>query len=74
MTFWIYVTGEEASRKEEQEAHQLVGRQNAAALEFNPKPSESAFPTVFRCNFRPEVDSDVISAVAVDYISVYIYI
>ena len=30
-----------------QEAHQLVGRQNAAALEFDPKPSEAAFSTVF---------------------------
>ena len=27
----------------EQEAHQLVGRQNAAALDFDPKPSEAAF-------------------------------
>ena len=44
-----------------QEAHQLVGRQSAGALEFDPKPSEAAFSTVFRCGFRPEVDSDVIS-------------
>ena len=45
----------------QQEAHQLVGRQNAAALEFDPKPSEAAFSTVFRCSFRAEVVSDVIS-------------
>ena len=31
----------------QQEAHQLVGRQNAAPLEFDPKPSEAAFSTVF---------------------------
>ena len=42
--------------------NKLVGRQNAAALEFDPKPSEAAFSTVFfRCSFRPEVVSDVIS-------------
>ena len=28
-----------------QEAHQLVGRQNTAAPEFDPKPSEAAFST-----------------------------
>ena len=44
-----------------QEAHQLVGRQNATPLEFDPKPSEAAFSRVFRCSFRPEVVSDVIS-------------
>ena len=38
-----------------------MGRQNAAALEFDPKPSEAAFSIVFRCSFRPEVGSDVIS-------------
>ena len=31
------------------------------ALEFHTNPSEAAFSTVFRCSFRPEVVSDVIS-------------
>ena len=47
----------------QQEAHQLVGSQNAAPLEFDLKPSEAAFSTVF-LNFddcHPEVVSDVIS-------------
>ena len=44
-----------------------AGRQNATP--FDPKPSEAAFSTVFRNNFRPEVDSDVISGEAVDSIS-----
>ena len=30
-----------------EEAHQLVGRQIAAAIEFDPKPSEAVFSTVF---------------------------
>ena len=34
-------------------------RQNAAPLEFDPKPSEAAISTAFfRCNFRAEVVSD----------------
>ena len=51
------------SKNDQQQAHQLVGRQNVAPLEFNPKPkpSEAAFSTVFRCSFRTEVVSDVIS-------------
>ena len=36
-----------------------MGRQNTAALEFNPEPSEATFSTLFR--FRPEVVSDAIS-------------
>ena len=49
--------------KYKQEAHQLVGRQNAAPLEFYTKPSEAAFSTVFFIfvNCQPEVVSDVIS-------------
>ena len=31
----------------EQEAHQLVGRHNAAPLEFDPKLSEASFSTAF---------------------------
>ena len=54
----------------QQEAHQLVGRQNAAALEFDPMPSEAAFSIVFHCSFRPEVDSDVISGIVVDPLGV----
>ena len=30
-----------------QDAHQLVGRQNAATLEFDPKSSEAAFRLFF---------------------------
>ena len=52
--------------KPKQEVHQLVGRQNAAALGFDPTPSEAAFSTVFRSSFRPEVYNDVISGVAVE--------
>ena len=42
-------------------------RQNAAALKFDPKPSEAAFSVCL--NFvkcRPEVIDDVIFSVAVD--------
>ena len=42
-----------ACKETKQESHQLVGRQNAAALEFDPKPSEASFSAVFRCSFRP---------------------
>ena len=38
-----------------------MGRQNAAAVEFDPKPSKVTFSIVFRCSCRPEVVSDVIS-------------
>ena len=34
---------------------------------FHPKPSEAVFATV-RCDFQPEVDIDVISNVAADYV------
>ena len=33
---------------------------------FNPKPSEATFSTVFPYNFRPEVDNDLVSDMAVD--------
>ena len=33
---------------------------------FDPKPSETVFSTVFLDNLRPEVDSYVISRVAVE--------
>ena len=48
------------------------GRQNAAPLKFDPKPSEATFSVVF-LNFdkyRPEVADDVISGVTLDYVSV----
>ena len=44
------------------------GRQNAAPLKFDPKPSEAAFSAVFS-NFdkcRLEIAGDVMSDVAVD--------
>ena len=34
------------SQNNKKPAHQLVGRQNAAAPEFDPKPSEPSFSTV----------------------------
>ena len=34
--------------KSRQEAHQLVGRQNAAPQKFDPKPSEVSFSALFR--------------------------
>ena len=36
---------------------------------FQQKPSEVVFLTFFRYNFRPEVDNEVISGVAVDNVS-----
>ena len=46
-----------------------MGRQHAAPLEFNPKPSEAAFSLVFfRCSFRPEVVSDVMSGANVGHV------
>ena len=45
--------------KRKQEAHQLVGRQNAAALEFDPNPSEAAFSTVVSDVISGMVDQDV---------------
>ena len=47
--------------KYQQEVHQLVGRQNGAPQEFNPKLSEATYSTVFRNSFRSEVAGDVIS-------------
>ena len=35
------------SLNRKQEAHQLVVRQNAVPQEFDPKPSEASFLTVF---------------------------
>ena len=43
-----------------------MGRQNATAPEFDKRPPEAAFSTVFRCNFRPEVVSDVIAGAVAD--------
>ena len=41
------------------------------ALEkFHPKPSETVFSTGFPYNFWPEVDTDVISDVAVDNVGI----
>ena len=53
-----------AGTTEKQEAHQLVGGQNASPLKFDLKPSEAAFSAVFS-NFDiwwPEEADDVITA------------
>ena len=56
---------------EEQEAHQLVGRQNAMPLEFDPKPSQVAFSTVFFAvyiySFRLEVTGVAIDPTGVKF-------
>ena len=38
-------------------------------IEFDPNPSEASFYNVFRCCFRPEVVSDVISGADVGQVS-----
>ena len=37
---------------------------------MRPKPSEAVFSTVFRYNFQPEVDNDVVSGMAIDYVGI----
>ena len=49
--------------EQKQEAQQLVGRQNASALDFDPNPSEAAFSAVFFSTFFSTVVSDVISGI-----------
>ena len=53
----------------QQEAHQLVGRQNTEPQTFYPKPAEAAFGHFFSKfdQGRPKVADNVISGVAVDY-------
>ena len=48
------------------------GRQNAAPLKFEPKPSAAACSTVFSNFYKcwPEVSDDVISGATVDYVDV----
>ena len=37
-------------------------------MKVDPKPSDAAFLTFFRDNFRPEVDSDVVSGITIEYV------
>ena len=41
---------------------------------FRPKPSQAIFSTVFRSNFRPEVDNEVIPDVAIDYVGMDVHV
>ena len=41
---------------------------------FDPKPSEAAFLSFFRDNFRPEVASDIISGLSVDEVGLDVFV